>query len=197
MALAIEATKIDPYLDEYVHALSGGWKRRVNIAAAILHRPSLLVLDEPSAGVDIDARSALQSVIRDLSRSGISVLVSTHDLGEAHYLCDRVGFLRNGCLSPVGDPQVLLHDEFGEQLEMIVELRKPAGPEATARLLSLGFTKHRRATEWSAMVGADADSHARITSALQACDLSIAETRLREPGLDSLFTRLSAKVNAE
>ncbi|RYF45536.1 MAG: ABC transporter ATP-binding protein [Cytophagaceae bacterium] len=81
---ASEAADIKQHLNDRVEILSGGWKRRVNIAAAILHRPALLVLDEPTVGVDVDARNGLHEVISSLSRAGIGVVLATHDLEQAH-----------------------------------------------------------------------------------------------------------------
>ena len=88
------------HLDEYentkVANLSGGWRRRVNIAVALVHSPSLLILDEPTAGLDIEARYELWKLIKDFREGGVSVLLTTHQLEEAERLCSRIGILQGG-----------------------------------------------------------------------------------------------------
>lgn len=113
VAWALDAARLRERANDRVDILSGGWKRRVNIAAAILHNPSLLILDEPTVGVDVDARNELQDVIRDLSHSGMAVLLATHDLDQAETLCKTVGFLRDGVIDPLGTPRDLIGEVFG------------------------------------------------------------------------------------
>ena len=84
-----------------VKALSGGMKRRLLIAKALVHKPKLLLLDEPTAGVDIELRASLWDFVRDLKKSGISILLTTHYLEEAEELCDHVGILQKGRLRAV------------------------------------------------------------------------------------------------
>ncbi|WP_169054088.1 ABC transporter ATP-binding protein [Nitratireductor sp. XY-223] len=190
---AVEATRLTKHLDDAVHTLSGGWKRRANIAAALLHGPSLLILDEPTVGVDIDARNALHTVIRNLGRSGLAVLLTTHDLDQAQALCGRVGFLRDGKVSPVGRPVDLLKDAFGTRCELLVDLYEPARTATRDMLKRLGFASRQLGLEWSRMIDASPEAQAGLTDALHRTDLRIKEIRFREPDLDSLFTRLTGE----
>lgn len=91
-----------------VKALSGGMKRRLLIAKALVHEPKLLLLDEPTAGVDIELRASLWEFVQELKRDGMSVLLTTHYLEEAEQLCDRVGVLRQGELIKVGPTKELI-----------------------------------------------------------------------------------------
>ncbi len=187
---AMDAVRLGSRADERVDTLSGGWKRRVNIAAALLHRPQLLILDEPTVGVDIDARTALHGVIRDLSHGGLAVLLATHDLDQAQTLCNRVGFLRNGAIGPTGNPAALLLQTFGTKRELLVDLLEPASERTSAMLRRLRFTEHPDGMEWSRMISASVYKQAELTDALRQTDLRIKEVRFREPGLDSLFLQL-------
>lgn len=189
----VEATRLTRHLDDAVHTLSGGWKRRANIAAALLHGPSLLILDEPTVGVDIDARNALHTVIRNLGRSGLAVLLTTHDLDQAQALCGRVGFLRNGRLSPVGRPSDLLKDAFDSRCELLVDLYEPARAVTRDMLKRLGFASRHLGLEWSRMIDASVEAQAGLTEALHRTDLRIKEVRFREPDLDSLFVKLTGE----
>lgn len=85
-----------------IDELSGGWKRRINLAVALIHNPDLLILDEPTAGLDIEIRNELWSLIHDLKKKEISILLTTHLLEEAESLCDRIGILHNGIIQAEG-----------------------------------------------------------------------------------------------
>ncbi|MDA5398365.1 ABC transporter ATP-binding protein [Hoeflea prorocentri] len=193
LRFAMKATRLDERADSYIHTLSGGWKRRANIAAALLHRPSLLILDEPTVGVDVDARNALHEVIRDLGRSGLAVLLATHDLDQAQSLCERVGFLRRGTISPSGRPDDLLKKAFGDNRVLLVDLFEHASKDTRVMLRRIGFQEHPSGLEWSRMIDASAQKQAALTRALHQTDLHIKEIRFREPGLDTLFLKLARK----
>ncbi|MDA0990436.1 MAG: ABC transporter ATP-binding protein [Verrucomicrobia bacterium] len=81
---------------EQIKKLSGGMKRRAIIARALMHRPRLLILDEPTAGVDVDLRKVLWSMLRRLNSEGTTILLTTHYIEEAEALCDRIGIIHNG-----------------------------------------------------------------------------------------------------
>ena len=190
---AIVACRLTRQADDYLHTLSGGWKRRVNLAAAILHRPSLLILDEPTVGVDIDARNALNEVIRDLSARGLAVLLATHDMDQAEVLCGSVGFLRDGTLSPSGRPAELLRAAFGDRQEVLVRLRERPSPETCEVLSSLGFSNEGNGLERRQLLKISATRQTQLTKALEASPLRVREIRFRKPGLDSLFLKLKTE----
>lgn len=85
-----------------VEALSGGMQRRLNVAVALVHRPKVVILDEPTAGLDVEARYDLWAMIRDLKNQGLTVLLTTHLLEEAERLCDRIGILHDGTIAQEG-----------------------------------------------------------------------------------------------
>jgi ABC-2 type transport system ATP-binding protein len=98
--------------------LSGGMRRRLLIARALVHRPRLLILDEPTAGVDLELRHELWSYLRRLHRQeSVTVLLTTHYLDEAQQLCERVGFIRDGRLLAEGTAAELIARYGGENLE--------------------------------------------------------------------------------
>lgn len=102
-----------------VKALSGGMKRRLLIAKALVHEPKLLLLDEPTAGVDIELRASLWDFVRELKDSGMSVLLTTHYLEEAEELCDRVGVIQNGHLRTVGETKELINKLTERKVTML------------------------------------------------------------------------------
>ena len=168
--------------------LSGGYKRRANIAAAIVHEPSLLILDEPTVGVDLDAREAVDAVIRGLRGLGVAVLITTHDLDQADALADRVGFLREGRLVLEGEPRALIAEAFGERMEILVHLAEEIDAAGESRLIAEGLERTARSTVWARL---DADGYAAAGSLdkrLRALGLTPREIRVREPSLANLFT---------
>jgi ABC-2 type transport system ATP-binding protein len=107
-AAAIERLGLGARRDQLAGALSGGWKQRLSLAACLLHHPRLLLLDEPTAGVDPQARRDFWEEIHALAASGISVLVSTHYMDEAER-CHRLAYIAYGRLLTTGTPQEVLH----------------------------------------------------------------------------------------
>jgi ABC-2 type transport system ATP-binding protein len=103
---------------ERVGQLSKGLKQRVALARAIVHRPPVLLLDEPSSGLDPSAAVAMEGMIRDLVRDGATVLMNTHRLAEAERLCDRVAILREGELLELGTPKQLRSRLLGNVVEV-------------------------------------------------------------------------------
>jgi ABC-2 type transport system ATP-binding protein len=109
-----------------VKELSGGMKRRMMIAKALVHKPKLLLLDEPTAGVDIELRSSLWEFVAELKNSGVSVLLTTHYLQEAEQMCDRIGILNFGKLEYLGKTseiikqltQTLIEIEFFKEVSI-------------------------------------------------------------------------------
>ena len=90
--------------------LSGGMKRRLMIVRALIHKPEILILDEPSAGVDVDLRREMWEFVRELNREGMTIILTTHYLEEAENLCDRVGIINKGNILEVGTVKSLLSE---------------------------------------------------------------------------------------
>ncbi|MEJ2345588.1 MAG: ABC transporter ATP-binding protein [Gammaproteobacteria bacterium] len=111
-------------------ALSGGMKRRVLIAKALAHEPTVLFLDEPTAGVDVELRKDMWALVRRLRASGVTIILTTHYIEEAEAIADRVGIIDHGALLLVDDKDALMH-KLGKR-QLVIELETPlaALPEA-------------------------------------------------------------------
>jgi len=201
----LAAALLEARADDPVHSLSGGYQRRVNIAAAILHRPRLLLLDEPTVGVDMDARHAIHRILRSLRARGMAILLTTHDLEQAEQLSDRVGFLVEGRLSQQGTPQGLLQQHFAGTRELLLRLRRCPDDGQCRWLEQQGLTVTADPCLWlgllsqpgsgsqgSLAAGGVEDMAAR----LQAQHLEPREVRLRHPDLNSLMLRLTGREAA-
>lgn len=104
---AADLLGLQEYMDRKVESLSGGWKRKASIVCAIVHRPRLLLLDEPTAGLDTRSRHLLWDLVRDLNSRGTTILLTTHYIEEAESLCDRVAIINHGRLVAVGTAEEL------------------------------------------------------------------------------------------
>ena len=92
----LKLVSLEKQADSYSRSLSGGMKRRLLVAKAMVHRPPIIILDEPTAGVDVDLRKTLWQNVRSLNNQGVTVILTTHYLEEAEKMCDRIGILNNG-----------------------------------------------------------------------------------------------------
>ena len=102
--------------------LSGGMKRRLTLARALIHQPKLVILDEPTAGVDVELRLELWSLLRELNTNGTTIILTTHYLEEAEELCDRIGIIQHGKLIALETTQELIGD--GSLQEIFLELTR-------------------------------------------------------------------------
>ncbi len=171
-----------------VKHLSGGYKRRVNIGAAILHQPAVLILDEPTVGVDVDAREALDAVIRNLRDTGVAVLIVTHDLDQAGGLADRVGFLREGRKIMEGAPRALIEQAFGEEMEILVHLAVEPDSAGEILLAHEGLERRGQANVWTRLDIGGYAAAGRLDKRLRKAGLEPREIRVRQPSLQNLFT---------
>lgn len=185
---AMAVTRTTPKAGVRIKHLSGGFQRRVNIAAAILHQPRLLILDEPTVGVDIDAREAVDSVIRDLRDSGVAILMVTHDLDQAGLLSDRIGFLREGRKVLEGAPSALIAQAFGDAMEIQVQLVSEPNAAAVALLEAEGLERKGDGNTWVILDAGGYAAAGVLDHRLRASGLVPREVRVRAPSLQNLFS---------
>jgi len=136
----LKAVNLSDRANSVVGSLSGGMQRRLSLAVAIVHQPKLVVLDEPTTGLDIEARYDVWNLIRQLKQEGITVLLTTHLLDEAERLCDRIGFLKQGHLLAQGSL-----DELRTRIpaQEVVTLQTTDEVAAIERAHALGFAMRR------------------------------------------------------
>lgn len=184
VAEVLDALKLSDKAHEHTRALSGGMKRRLLIAKALIHRPQLVFLDEPTAGVDIELRRDLWSYVRRLRAEGTTIVLTTHYLEEAEELADRVGVLNQGQLLLVEDKDALIRRLGERQLE--VRFSEPIGElPAAARNLPFQLDGDRRALRYTERPGAA--STGEVLRALYAAELPIAEVDTRRSRLEDVL----------
>lgn len=119
--LLIDRLGLQPHLNKVMLKLSGGMKRRFMIAKALIHRPRLLILDEPTAGVDVELRHALWDFVREINRQGTTILLTTHYLEEAEEMCDRVAIMNHGELIAMEQTHELVRRLSNRRLRLWLE----------------------------------------------------------------------------
>jgi len=112
----LDRLELSAHADKNARQLSGGMRRRLLVAQALVHKPSLVILDEPTAGVDVELRRRLWDFMRELNRSGTTILLTTHYLEEAEKLCDYVTIINEGQVVADRPMQELMHDDAGRYL---------------------------------------------------------------------------------
>jgi ABC-2 type transport system ATP-binding protein len=119
----IDQLGLRPHLHKVMIKLSGGMKRRFMIAKAMIHKPRLLILDEPTAGVDVELRHTLWDFVREINRQGTTILLTTHYLEEAEQMCDRIAIMNHGNLIALESTRTLLK-ELGTR-SILIHLSSP------------------------------------------------------------------------
>ncbi len=175
--------------DSRMMTLSGGMKRRVLIAKALSHEPSLLFLDEPTAGVDVELRKSMWSLVRRLRDGGVTVILTTHYIDEAEDMADRIGVLHRGRLVVVEEKQALMRKLGRKQL--ILQLNEPIDrvPEPLARY---GLERSPAGDELVYTYDARRDDTGipALLAALDAAGIALRDLRTEQSSLEDIFVQL-------
>jgi ABC-2 type transport system ATP-binding protein len=183
----------DAWIDELLHhldltgkadanmrSLSGGMKRRVLVGQALVHKPPLIVLDEPTAGVDVELRQSLWAFIRKLNRDGHTIILTTHYLEEAEALCGRIAMMKSGRIVALDSTQNLLSRFAGVTVRVSVARL----PEVwSSRLLRREGNVHYLGLD-------DYAELERLLAALRTGNIAIDELTLAETDLEQVFLRI-------
>jgi ABC-2 type transport system ATP-binding protein len=185
----------DPWIDEVMahldlaakagvnmRALSGGMKRRVLVAQALVHRPPVIVLDEPTAGVDVELRQGLWQFVRRLNRDGHTIVLTTHYLEEAERHCNRIAMLKAGRVVALDSTRNLLASFSG--IELRLRLDRDALPEAiAARVTARDGTLYTLRLE-------GARELEQALAGLREAGIAILDLEIHPPDLEEVFVRV-------
>ncbi len=168
--------------DANMRTLSGGMKRRVLVAQALVHKPPVIVLDEPTAGVDVELRQGLWQFIRRLNRDGHTIVLTTHYLEEAEQLCERIGMLKAGRIVALDSTRNLLESFAG--LVLRLHLDRDALPEGLG-----GTVVARDGASFTLQLG-DYGELERVLRGLREAGVAIVELELEPADLERVFLRV-------
>lgn len=173
---------------------SGGMKRRLNIGIGLLHKPSLLILDEPTVGVDPQSRNSILESVEQLSAEGMAVLYTTHYMEEAERLCDRIGIIDSGKLQAEGTRNELITITGGVDH---IELRGSGDTVAAAATLRELPSVSQVESEHGVLRLAVRDAPtavAHIVTAATSAGLELADVQISRPNLEAVFLHLTGKA---
>ena len=177
-----------------VATLSGGMQRRINIAAGTLHRPDLLLLDEPTVGLDPVARQSVHRVLEQLRNRGMGLILTTHDLVEAEALADRVAVLAGGVVRAADTIPILVGRLFGADQEVLLMLSADPAPALRDILRTTLFSPTNEPRLWVGRLRGGLEQLPGLRSQLIAAGADIDELRVRQPGLHGVFVELTGQV---
>ncbi|HEX8644425.1 MAG TPA: ABC transporter ATP-binding protein [Allosphingosinicella sp.] len=183
----LRAVRLEDKADAYSRTLSGGMKRRLMVAKAMVHSPPILVLDEPTAGVDVELRQQLWDYVRELNSKGVTIVLTTHYLQEAEELCDRIAIINHGKVIANEATRTLVGMAQEKVVVVTVDRDIGAAPVAPCfdriemiaeRTISIRYRKDR--------VNAG-----EVLAALQAEGLGIVDVSTQDPDLEDVFLNLT------
>jgi len=175
--------------DTTVKALSGGMRRRLNMAAGLIHRPRLVLLDEPTVGVDPQSRNRIFDMVESLRAGGTTIIYTTHYMEEAERLCDRIAIMDHGRIIAEGSKDELVARSFGGRSDVLIRFASTAAVAAA----------------WTASRGGKLDDSTAHFSLEQTTDiaalldgaaregLEVVDVTLRRPNLESVFLQLTGR----
>jgi len=184
----LDTLKLTEKADANMRALSGGMKRRVLIAQALVHKPPVVVLDEPTAGVDVELRKSLWRFVKTLHKSGHTIVLTTHYLEEAEALCDRIGIIDHGELITLESKQELMRRGLGQKLTVSSKSPLPTVPaELQSKIVNLSeFQLELR-------LHREQDSVINILDQLRAANFEIDDIGVVTDSLEDIFVQLTGE----
>ncbi len=190
----LEQFQLSKWAKASVYALSGGMAQRLMVARAIFHRPSVLFLDEPTAGLDPQSRLALWDLLGELHRDGQTILLTTHYMEEADRLCERVAIMDHGKILALGTPAAL---KLGVGADTIVTIKTTGEPEPLSELLSHDIDGVTRTRVADGAVQLHVKGNDRlvpsIVLAAERGGFDLVDVSISEPSLETVFINLTGK----
>ena len=188
----LRAVHLADKANAYARTLSGGMKRRLMVAKALVHAPPVLVLDEPTAGVDIELRQQLWAYVRELNAAGTTVVLTTHYLEEAEELCDRIAIINHGRLVANEPTRELVGRAQEKVVVLTVDRDVTAAPQArcfekvesAGRTLTITYRK-------------DVANAGEVLAAVGAEGYGIVDVSTKEPDLEDVFLSLTRSANQQ
>jgi ABC-2 type transport system ATP-binding protein len=186
-AVAIEAFELTEFGDRLCKTYSGGQRRRVDIALGVVHRPQVLFLDEPTAGLDPQSRAHMWDEVRRLRADGMTVFLTTHYLEEADALCDRIAIIDHGEIVAEGTPDELKREIAGDILAVAVD----GSASKAADLLAAESCVHRLEVRAEGILQLHVDVGAtaipQVLRVLDGSGIEFGGIELHRPSLDDVF----------
>jgi ABC-2 type transport system ATP-binding protein len=192
---ALEIVSLKDRQKEKIQTYSGGMKRRINIAASLLHRPELLIMDEPTVGIDPQSRNNILETVKHLNEAkGMTVVYTSHYMEEVEYLCQRVGIIDHGQLIAEGTLDEV-RGQVGSDTSIRLKVQNPT-PALVDAVGRVGGVKQARSDEHAviALVQNTVETLPMLLSAVKAAGSKVLGVEIEEPNLESVFLSLTGRA---
>lgn len=187
----LERLELKEHEKKTIRELSGGMKRRLLVAKAMVHRPPVLILDEPTAGVDVALRRSLWDLVRKVHAGGTTVVLTTHYLDEAEELCERVGIIHRGVFVALDRKEALMQQIHNRKVTLDFSVPMPRLPEELVKIGGSLSEDGRRAT---VLVDRSDGTLQRLLEVLGRSGLPLADLEVAGAGLEDVFLELTAEI---
>ncbi|MEC1800492.1 ABC transporter ATP-binding protein [Bacillus mojavensis] len=181
---------------EKIETFSGGMKRRINIGAALMHKPELLIMDEPTVGIDPQSRNHILETVKQLNETGMTVIYTSHYMEEVEYLCDRIGIIDQGEMIAIGTKTDLCSRLGGDTIIQMTVSRADEGFLSAVR--SLAHVNDVTVNESELKIEVAAAHHEKVVTSLlteaAAHQTNLLSLQVQEPNLERLFLNLTGRT---
>jgi ABC-2 type transport system ATP-binding protein len=186
---------LEPFADRLVRTYSGGQRRRLDITMGMMHRPSLLILDEPTTGLDPQSRARIWEEIRRLRDEGITVFLTTHYMDEADALCDRLAIIDNGMIVGENTPTALKQSIAGDIISLGLQMQNGTGTRIKEALADRPFLRELQETDGGVQLYVERGEEVLpdILRLLDQTGASVRTVTLARPTLEDVFLRLTGR----
>lgn len=191
---ALEYAGLKDRANDRIDTYSGGMKRRINIAAALLHRPELLIMDEPTVGIDLQSRSHILETVQRLNREDVTVLYTSHYMEEVEYLCSRIAIMDHGAIIAEGTLEEL-RSTVGDTDSVELTLSDAPGSLAEEIAGLPGVLQAKKVD--STITTLVKDGHERVAAILETvyrAGVKVRSIQIVEPNLESVFLKLTGRA---
>jgi ABC-2 type transport system ATP-binding protein len=194
----IERLDLDLFADRLVKTYSGGQRRRLDIAVGMMHRPRLLILDEPTTGLDPQSRARIWDDVRRLRAEGVTIFLTTHYMDEADVLCDRLAIMDNGKIVGEDTPNALKQRIAGDIISLglnVQNLQNGTGARVKATLHAQPFLRELHETESGLQLYVERGEEVllEVLRLLDQQDIAVRTVTLARPTLEDVFLRLTGR----
>lgn len=186
----IDRLDLGPHLKKKMMRLSGGMKRRFMVAKALIHKPRFLILDEPTAGVDVELRRSLWEFVREINRKGTTVLLTTHYLEEAEKMCGRLAIMNHGKIIALDQTQNLVRNLDQQRLHVLLSSEPKAALLNALKVFSYQWNPVAHRLEFWIP---DCQDIVKILDVIQKSEARIQEIETIRPDLEEVFVKLTQK----
>ncbi len=188
----LDALALTDKANANMRALSGGMKRRVLIAQALVHKPEVVILDEPTAGVDVELRQLLWGFVEQLNQKGHTIVLTTHYLEEAEKLCDRIAILNHGEVIALDTKESLLQSDICNVLHLVIKTAQPILPSQLPQTMQQKI-KSIDGNQMRLELHKDKDSIVSVLDAIASAGIAVVDLETERADLEDVFVELTRK----